>query len=236
MTRATGGGSRGRATSKERLGLPFGACRPPGPLPGGVAVPGYPRGARALLGSGLQPLPALSCFCRNPLAVSLKGALRAPRGAEARGAGAGRSPRSLFRACRPPPPRSPLRRPGAGRGRPRRMRGGGREEGGLLQPERRRRRGGGKEPSLPPTILPPLRRRSSRPQPSHAGAAGGRQEPRPGLLPWTQGADLDLPNPAGRTMPYESAPPLAIIVGAITAMGGIQALGNWMIYGKPKVS
>lgn len=37
-------------------------------------------------------------------------------------------------------------------------------------------------------------------------------------------------------MPYESAPPLAIIVGAITAMGGIQALGNWMIYGKPKVS
>ena len=36
-------------------------------------------------------------------------------------------------------------------------------------------------------------------------------------------------------MPYESVPPLAIIVAAVGAMGGVQALGNWMLYGKPKV-
>ena len=36
-------------------------------------------------------------------------------------------------------------------------------------------------------------------------------------------------------MPYESFPPLAIIVAAVGAMGGVQALGNWMLYGKPKV-
>ena len=38
-----------------------------------------------------------------------------------------------------------------------------------------------------------------------------------------------------RTMPYESAPPFIIIVGAFCAMAGIQYLGNDVIYGKPKV-
>ena len=36
-------------------------------------------------------------------------------------------------------------------------------------------------------------------------------------------------------MPYESAPPFIIIVGAFCAMAGIQYLGNDVIYGKPKV-
>ncbi len=36
-------------------------------------------------------------------------------------------------------------------------------------------------------------------------------------------------------MPYESAPPFIIIVGAFCAMGGLQYLGNQIIYGKPKV-
>jgi len=36
-------------------------------------------------------------------------------------------------------------------------------------------------------------------------------------------------------MPYESAPPFIIIVGAFCAMAGIQYLGNQVIYGKPKV-
>mmetsp|Transcript_8348 Transcript_8348/g.15440 ORF Transcript_8348/g.15440 Transcript_8348/m.15440 type:complete len:86 (-) Transcript_8348:236-493(-) len=35
-------------------------------------------------------------------------------------------------------------------------------------------------------------------------------------------------------MPYESAPPFIIIVGAFCAMAGIQYLGNDVIYGKPK--
>ena len=233
MTRATGGGSRGRATPKERLGLPFGA----GVLPGLSRVELQYRGTREELGlSGLQ---ALSCFCRNrnPLAVSLKGALTAPRGAEARGSGRRPLPEIFFPRLPPSPPPLPSPPPGGGSGATEEDERGKGKGGGTPPAGVEEEVGGGVEPSLPPVILPPLRRRSSRPQPFHAGAVGGRREPRPGLLHWTQGADLNpLPNPAGRTMPYESAPPLAIIVGAITAMGGIQALGNWMIYGKPKVS
>jgi NADH dehydrogenase (ubiquinone) 1 alpha subcomplex subunit 1 len=37
-------------------------------------------------------------------------------------------------------------------------------------------------------------------------------------------------------MPYESFPPFAIIVGAITAMGGIQYLVHHVYEGKPKVA
>ena len=36
-------------------------------------------------------------------------------------------------------------------------------------------------------------------------------------------------------MPYESAPPFIIIVGAFCAMAGLQYVGNNIIYGKPKV-
>merc|ERR1712100_353137 len=35
-------------------------------------------------------------------------------------------------------------------------------------------------------------------------------------------------------MPYESAPPFIIIVGAFCAMAGLQYVGNNIIYGKPK--
>ena len=37
-------------------------------------------------------------------------------------------------------------------------------------------------------------------------------------------------------MPYESFPPFAIIVGAITAMGGVQYLVHHVYEGKPKAA